>query len=75
MSRNLSGWRARAQGYIPPEIPDGPPGFDTLLSQLGISEQEAPKHPAVREWVREHRRTSFVPEKVLRALGASTDFI
>jgi hypothetical protein len=68
MSRNPSGWQRRAQGQIP-EVPEGPPGFDKLLSELGISEQEAAKHPSVRSWVRKHYRDSFVPEKILEAVG------
>jgi hypothetical protein len=56
-------------------MPDGPAGFDMLLYRLGITEKEAPTNPSVRSWVRLHYRTSFVPEKVLDAVGVTADFI
>jgi hypothetical protein len=75
MKRSPSGWQLRSQRNQQPVMPDGPAGFDMLLYRLGITEKEAPTNPSVRSWVRLHYRTSFVPEKVLDAVGVTADFI
>ncbi len=73
MRRHLSGWQIQAQRNQQPETPDGPAGFDTLLSDLGISEDQAVRNPVVRSWVRQNARFKFVPEKVLKAFGVYVD--
>jgi hypothetical protein len=74
MKRGLSGWQRRSMNQYP-EVTDEPSGFDVLLERLRITEKEAPRHPDVRKYVYEHYRTSFVPEKVLSALGVTADFV
>ena len=74
MKRSPSGWQLRSQRN-PPVMPESPAGFDLLLYRLGIAEKDAATHPSVQAWIRENYRTSFVPEKVLEAVGVSADFI
>jgi hypothetical protein len=72
MKRGLSGWQRRSQ-LKPSDMIEGPAGFDTLLSDLGITEQEAVRNPVVRSWVRQNGHSKYVPEKILSAFGMSTD--
>jgi hypothetical protein len=63
-----SGWQVRAQAnHVEPPVP--PAGFDVLLSRLGIKEKDAAKNALVKQWVRQHYHTRFVPEKILEAVG------
>ena len=68
MSRALSGWQQRSY-LLPSDIPDEPAGFEILLSDLGINEDQAIRNPVVRSWVRQNARMKYVPERVLKAFG------
>jgi hypothetical protein len=72
MKRRPSGWQLGMLngGKEPPIIPAR---FDVLLKELGVSEKDAGKHPAVHMWVRQHHRNYFVPEKVIRDVGVYED--
>ena len=77
-----SGWRTMslaARGKAP-VAPAEPSRWETFLAGLGLTAAQAPDLAEgradgplsqVRAWVRLHRRSAFVPEEVLAALGMS----
>jgi hypothetical protein len=53
--------------------PPKPSAFELLTEELGLS--RAPlwmwaENPAIRQWVKSHKNSKYVPEDLLAALGA-----
>jgi hypothetical protein len=70
MHRPPRQWKRHAEG------PEGPSQWELLLTELGMDEQTAfeaaPSDARLLSFIRRHRYSRFVPERVLKALGMLT---
>jgi hypothetical protein len=70
--RGNPNWGQSVDNY--PPMPVSLSGWDLLLYSLNLRESEALKSPRVREYVVNHHRNRFVPEKVLEHFGLDGSF-
>ena len=69
-ARRQNGWqrslRDKTKYSDPPVVPTA---WETLLHNLGVSEENAARSHKGREWVKAHWNNRYVPEPVLDAVG------
>lgn len=74
--RNHGNWN-NTGGYVTCDTPITPSTYDLLLTSLGIRYEEAvkvvkngdPRGAPLREWIKQQKRSKFVPIEVLEAMG------
>ena len=57
-----------------PVMPEGVSEFDRFLYGLGLSLEDALQSQRVREWVKKHHHSKFVPIAMLEACGIDHRF-
>ncbi len=67
-------WSREMRFKPQPIMPGGVSDWDRMLYRLGLSIDEAIQSRSVREWVRKHHATKFVPIQVLEAYGIDHRF-
>ena len=54
-------------------VPPQPTAFEIFLDRAGVPEDQAHHYLSVRQWVRKHRNSHFIPEDVLRRCGMDVE--
>lgn len=77
----FTGWQLRNKNMHRQDVlPAGASKWEKLLDHHSLSESEvillaqskSDKGKQLRRWIAEHRNSSFIPEKVLKALSLET---
>lgn len=70
-----NGWKnaSARRGRPPKQMPVIPTDWSILLQSLSLEEDGAENDARVRNWIKGHYRTRYVPEKIMDKLGYPQD--
>lgn len=61
--------RSQNFGAVPPIVTE----FERVTRELGLKETEFSNSPQLKQWVKRHRNTRYVPEHLLKYWGMEVD--